>query len=113
SEELTRLEESLTRITTRFAVQVLDSADFHHMDEEVSGGNLDPKFIPVIRSSIAVADPTFFPKRIGRLVVSLRENLGELEAAIRDRDLDNAKTFSHEVHGLEHHLHHEAHEWLS
>jgi hypothetical protein len=81
-DDLTRFETSLTRISARFAVQALDSVDFHHLDEDLSEGKLDPRFVPVIRKSVEMADPVLFPTALKELAGSLRASLLKLEAAL-------------------------------
>ncbi|MDV3277165.1 MAG: hypothetical protein LYZ69_01700 [Nitrososphaerales archaeon] len=109
---LAKLESAVTRVTTRFAVRVLDTVDFHHLDEDLSEGRLDPRFVPIVKKSVEMADPVFFPAALKELATKLKTSLLKLEAALVNRDLGSSSSASHEAHELYHQLQHEVEEWL-
>ncbi len=110
--DLRRLENAITRISTMFVVQALDSVDFHRLDDELSEGKIVPRFVPAIKRAISMSDPNLFPASLTQLILSFRENLSELEGALIRNDLETARLASHKAHEMEHQLHHESGEWL-
>lgn len=112
ADDLKRLDRAITRISTMFAVQALDSVDFHHLDEDLSKGRLDPRFVPIIKKSVGMADPILYPEALKALVTSLQASLLRLEAALVNNDLQPGSSASHEAHELYHRLQHESEEWL-
>ena len=111
-EAMSKFPELLTRISARFAMRVLEMVDFHHMDEDLSQGRLDPKFAGPIKRSVAMASPELFPQPLKPLASSLKEHLSALETALVHNDLESAKAQSHEAHEKYHELQHEISEWL-
>ncbi len=106
------LSEQLTRVSTRFALRVLELVDFHRMDEELAQGKLDPKFVGPVRRSVPMASPELFPQPLKPRASSLKDSLSALEAALVRNDVVSAKAHSHEAHEKYHELQHEAGNWL-
>ena len=111
-EAMSKFPELLTRISARFAMRVLEMVDFHHMDEDLGQGRLDPKLVGPIKRSVAMASPELFPEVLKPLASSLREHMSALETALVSNDLETARAQSHEAHEKYHELQHEISEWL-
>ncbi|MBI3841456.1 MAG: hypothetical protein HY297_05865 [Thaumarchaeota archaeon] len=109
---LARLENVLTRISTRFAIQALDAVDFHHMDDDLSEGKLDPRYVPMVKRSIEMANPILFSPGLKESANSLGGTLLRLQAALIAGDLESSREASHQAHELYHKLQREAEDWL-
>lgn len=112
SDDLSKLELSFERVSIRFVVQILDSANFHGMDEAISKGNLNERFVPILRSSIETLDSVEWPETLLGDAKSLLEDLKELESAIISKKGVEATLLGHKVHEAEHKFHEDIHEWL-
>ncbi len=113
SEQLDELESSFVKATVRMSIHMLDSMDFHHMEEHISEGHLDPQYVPVIRNALVVLDAAPWPEKLKSLSTPLRNNLAKLEASLIAKRAEEAKSLSHEIHEEEHELSHEASDGLS
>jgi len=110
--DLSSLANSLSRISAGLAMRALGYVDFHHMDENLADGKLDPRFVPVGRRSINLASPELFPASTKTLASALKKHLTKLEEALLRSDLEAAKLESHEAHETYHELQTKVAEWL-
>jgi len=112
SDDLSRLEFSFQRVSIRFVIHILDSANFHGMDEEISKGNLNERFVPILRSSIEGLNSVEWPESLQGDAKSLLDDLKGLEAAVISKRGVEATLLGHKVHEAEHKFHEDVHEWL-
>ncbi len=112
-DDLSKVEKSFQNVILRFIIQILDSANFHEMDEEISKGNLDPRFVPIVRNAIDALDLAAWPESLQKDATSLREDFTGLQAALINKKGVEATLLSHKVHEAEHKFHEQSHEWLS
>ena len=113
SAAVTEVEVSFRRTVVRYAVHMLDTLDFHHMADDIAGGHLDPRYVPTLRSALAVLKATPWPDALDAVARSLTGSLSKLERDLIEKNEGEAKASGHDVHGQEHALAHEARDWLS
>ncbi|MBI3860205.1 MAG: hypothetical protein HY296_08280 [Thaumarchaeota archaeon] len=111
-DELKMLTDAMSRMVARFAMKALDYVEFHQMDENLSEGKIDPRYVPVIKRSIEMASPDLYPESLKPLAKQLKEQLSGLEKALVRNDIDEAKSLSHHAHENYHELQHELSKWL-
>lgn len=112
SEHLNILEKSFQKIVVSFVIHILDSANFHAMDEEITKGNLDPRFVPILMYSTDALNAVEWPESLQGDAKSLLEDLKGLEAAVISKRGVEATLLGHKVHEAEHKFHEDVHEWL-
>lgn len=110
--DLFSLSVSLSRIGAGLAMHALAYVDFHRMDDELGEGKLDPRLVPVVKMSVVLASPEFFPEAAKHLASELKKHLASFAEALARGDLEKSKSESHAAHELYHELHTKVADWL-
>ena len=111
-ENLSRMGTSLSRISALFSMRALEFVSFHEMDDEFNEGRLDPRYLPSVRRSVELTSPELFPAGLRGLASTLQGHLSNLEAALMQNDLENARSESQLAHESYHTLQRGVSEWL-
>src|SRR4030095_9088778 len=93
-------------------VYQLDMAGFHGLEENVTAGQIPAGALGSVRRARIAVEATAWPAPLRDTAASLAKEMIDLEAALRDENVDSAKAPAHEVHEVGHTLSDQAYAWL-
>lgn len=110
-EEIARLQEqveSLSRAVTAPSLLTanlyLDAAGFHAMDEAIRAGELDPRYLETVRTTIAAANAVTWPDELHDEVDAFTTTAEVLEAALQEQNSEAAAEAAALAHERQHEL---------
>ena len=110
-EEVARLQaqvESLSSAvvapTLLIANSYLAAAGFDAMDEALQAGELDPRWLETVRTTLTAVNAVAWPDELREGVAAFTDAAVGLEAALQEEDLDAAAEAASEAHERQHDL---------
>jgi len=106
------LQEALYRASVTAAVDVIDSAGFHHMSEAIEAGKLEEQFISKVDRALAAAKAAYWPEGLASVAAEMVADMEQLYAALVSQDLTLAQDAVERLHSSQHHLSEQARVYL-
>ena len=100
------LRAQVTTANLLAAVQHLNAAGFHAMDEALHAGELNPRYLNTVRNTIKTANAVVWPEGLKDQAAGFVEAAERLETALADEDVDAAAQAASEAHDAHHVLTH-------
>lgn len=95
------------------AIQNIDGAGFHGMDEGLANGEMNPRWGSTVGNVVAATEATAWPEALHERVDAFLQDAKELEAALDAEDMRGAAQTAAKAHDTQHALSHSVYAWLS
>jgi hypothetical protein len=100
--QLDALRAQVTMAILLSAVQHLDAAEFHTMDETLHAGELNPRYLTTVRHAITTTSAVTWPVTLQEQATTFIEAAQRLEGALADEDIEAAAQAAAETHDAQH-----------
>lgn len=112
-EEIARLQEQVEALSNTvtapsllIANLYLDAAGFHAMDEALRAGELDPRYLESVRTTVAAVNAVIWPDELHNEVDAFTNAAKELESALQEQNIEAAAEAAAQAHERQHNLAH-------
>ncbi|MEX0683505.1 MAG: hypothetical protein WD904_04285 [Dehalococcoidia bacterium] len=114
SAELAELTTRLERVEVETALNTLDAAAFHTIDDELQAASEIPSGTSgTIERAHAIAAATHWPDDLSELAATLVQTMDDFLAALGAEDLEASKGLATDAHDAWHELQHSAYDWVA
>ena len=100
--QLDALQAQVTTASLLSAVQYLGAAGFHAMDEALSEGELNPRYLDTVRNAIVVANALAWPEELQDEAANFVEAAEQLATALESEAVEDAAQVASQVHDEQH-----------